>query len=174
MMAMIPLVATSAGAASAPGAPAITSVIPRGLGLLVSWVPANLSEGVVSYTLSATAASAAGVSIPPGCAAPTPATVPATDSATIVGGLCAGVPYRLAMVATNSAGSGPASDASNPVVPLAATVPAAPLITSVVGRDTQLIVGWAPPSDNGGQGLTQYTLTATPATGGAGGCPDGC
>src|SRR6476659_4549994 len=70
-----------------PGPPFITDVAARGLGLLVSWVPADVVDAVSSYSLTASAVSVPGVTIPPGCEAPAPTTAPGGDSSAIVGGL---------------------------------------------------------------------------------------
>ncbi|MGH3397733.1 MAG: fibronectin type III domain-containing protein, partial [Streptosporangiaceae bacterium] len=143
-----------------PDRPFVTSVVAEGLGLLVSWNPDPASEQVASYTVTAAAASG-GVTSPPGCSGPFTLSVDGSNSAGLVGGLCTGVAYQATVSATNASGTSAASPLSDPVVPLAAQVPQAPLITSVFGRDGGLLVSWTPPGSNGGKPLTRYTLAAS-------------
>jgi large repetitive protein len=65
------------------------------------------------------------------------------------------------MTATNGAGTSAGSGLSNPVVPLVAQPPSAPLITSILPRNGGLVVDWAAPGIDGGDALTGYTLTIT-------------
>lgn len=146
---------------SLPAAPFIDAVAPRGLGALLTWEPNAAGDGVTGYTAAATAVSA---SPPAGCASPTPTTAAGGDTSAEVAGLCAGVAYTIALTATNSAGTGPASASSNPVVPLPAQAPAEPIITSVYSRSGALDVSWTAPDDDGGVPLTGYTLTAKGGT----------
>lgn len=153
--------AHASGATSVPGAPAITSVTAKPLGLLVAWAPADASEEVSSYSLTATASTVPGVLVPNECDPPPATIAPSTDSAVIMGGLCEGIPYRVTVTATNSLGAGPPSEASNAVAPLPASAPSAPQIIATIGRDSELRVGWVPPADGGGSPITEYRLTAT-------------
>ena len=72
------------------------------------------------------------------------------------------------MAAINSVGTGPASAASNAVVP--ATIPDAPVIGTAMAGNGQASVAFSPPDTNGGSAITYYTVTAadstTPANGG--------
>ena len=147
-------------AVAVPAAPFVTDVAPRGLGLLVSWVPADASVAVSSYALTALPVPAAGVTIGSECTPVSSTVVPGSDSSAIVGGLCAQVPYSVTVTTTNAGGTSPPSAGSDPVVVSAGSVPAAPQITNVLGRNRELIVSWAPPSDNGGSPVTGFTLTA--------------
>ncbi len=147
-----------------PGAPVVVEVSPRGLGALVSWSPADVTVPVTGYSLAAQAMSVAGVTIPAGCGSPAFSSAGPSDTAGLVSGLCDGIPYQVRVTASNGNGTGPASDSSNPVVPLPAGPPSAPMISSVVGRDGQLLVDWVPPTDNGGASLIWYVLTARAGT----------
>jgi streptogramin lyase len=94
----------------APEPPAIVSVDAEGLGMLVSWAPNPTSDDVTSYVVTASVASGYTGTVPPGCASPSPVTVPGADAAGDVTGLCAGVPYTATVSATNTFGSSGSSD----------------------------------------------------------------
>jgi len=150
--------ATHEAASSAvPDVPFVTSVVPGGLSLLVSWDPDPAGEQVTSYSVTVLPA-AGGVTPPAGCSGPFAVSVGGSNSAGLVEGLCTGVAYQARVSAANPAGS---SAASAPVVPLAAQVPQAPLITSVFTRPGALVVSWTAPGDSGGKPLTGYTLKAS-------------
>ena len=88
----------------------------------------------------------------------------------VVTGLTNGTTYSFTVVA-NTATPGfdsPASGASNAVVP--ATVPGAPIISTVTPGNGQVTVVFAAPA-TGGSAITGYTVTSTPA--GAGGDVNG-
>ena len=140
--------------------PVIGSVTATGLGVTVGWSPDGTTTGVVSY--SVTLSPVRGT--PPSCAAVT-ATTPASNSSLNVEGLCAGQVYTATVAATNGSGTGWALEPSNPVVPLVAQVPTAPLVTNVVARTQSLVVAWSPPTLDGGDPVTGYTLTASDGSG---------
>ena len=146
-----------------PSAPFVESVAAEGLGVLVAWAPNPANDHVTSYSVTATPASGSSTSA---CSSPTKVTasVPVSDTGVVVGGLCAGVVYTAQVVAVNSAGSSAASAVSDPVVPLVAQAPDSPLITSVTGRNGELLVGWAAPVYDGGDAVSGYTLTAKHST----------
>jgi Fibronectin type III domain len=150
--------AASSGSTT-PDTPVVTTVVAVGLGLLVSWNPDAAGEQVSVYNVTAVPA-AGGVTPPPGCAGPFTVSVDGSNSAALVGGLCTGVAYTATASATNSAGSSASSPPSSPVVPLPAQVPEPPVIGSVMGRDSGLIVSWSPPAMDGGKPITAYKLTA--------------
>jgi hypothetical protein len=146
----------------APQRPVIVSVRPEGLGILATWAPNATTDKVSTYTVIAAIVpgftSAAGT----GCQPSAPTTVPGTSTAVVLTtDICAGVPYTLTLTATNPWGSSPRSAPSHTVVPLDAQPPTAPLIQSVLSRPRSLIVNWAPPAEDGGNAITQYTLTAS-------------
>jgi Domain of unknown function (DUF4082)/Bacterial Ig domain/Fibronectin type III domain/Lysyl oxidase len=93
---------------------------------------------------------------------------PPTTKATI-GGLSAGTAYTFTVQASNSSGSGPASEPSNAVTPTAPTVPQAPTGVTATAGDGKATVNWNTPA-NGGSPITSYSVTpyigsaAQPAT----------
>jgi hypothetical protein len=62
--------------------------------------------------------------------------------------------------ATNAAGNGAASGASNAVIP--ATVPDAPTGVTATAGNAQATIGWTAPANTGGSAITGYTVTASP------------
>jgi hypothetical protein len=144
----------------APQVPVIVSVRPEGLGILATWASNATSDEVATYTVTATIDPEFESATKTDCPSPLPTTVPGTATAALLPGLCAGVPYTLALTATNAWGTGPPSAPSDTAVPFDVQPPTAPLIRSVLSRPQSLIVDWSPPAMDGGSGITQYTLTA--------------
>jgi hypothetical protein len=147
-----------AWAAAVPPAPFLESVAPQGLGGLVSWSPDPASAEVSSYSVQAIAAP--GTKLPTGCSTVT-VSVSSSNTAALVGGLCVGAAYVTRVSAVNSAGQSTWSSNSNPFAPFPAGVPGTPLITSVLGRQSSLVVSWSPPTSTGGATLTGYVIKAT-------------
>jgi hypothetical protein len=145
-------------------APLITTVSGEGLGILVAWTPASGTEVITSYTLQASAISVKGVKVAANCTSPAATTAPGTDTMAVVTHVCADVAYAVTMSATGPAGTSAASLASNPVVPLPATVPAVPVVTSVLGGDSSLVVSWSSPVYDGGRPIRGYEVRATAGT----------
>jgi hypothetical protein len=85
-----------------------------------------------------------------------------TKSHTVIG-LTNGTSYSFRVTATNGVGTGPASAASNSIVPF--TVPGAPSVASVKGGDRTATVSFSAPASNGGSAVTGYTVTSIPAGG---------
>ena len=90
----------------------------------------------------------------------------------VVTGLTNGTAYTFTVTATNSVGTGPASAASNAVIP--ATVPGAPTAVSAIAGSFQATVTFTPlltAPANGGSPVLIYTVTSSPggitASGGA-------
>jgi LPXTG-motif cell wall-anchored protein len=109
---------------AAPGAPQSVTATAGVLQAEVSWTPPASDGGlpVESYTVTAA----------PGgqtCA------IDAPDTSCVVGNLATGTPYSFAVTATNAAGTGPASSASNSVTPIPGTDP------MVLQVDTRLTRG---------------------------------
>ncbi|HPH92255.1 MAG TPA: fibronectin type III domain-containing protein [Ferruginibacter sp.] len=81
----------------------------------------------------------------------------------VVSGLTNGTPYTFTVTATNAAGPGAASSASNSVTPTSGpTVPDAPGIGTVTAGNGQATVPFTAPVSNGGSAITSYTATSTP------------
>ncbi len=147
--------------ATVPGAPTIGTATAGNASATVAFTPpsGNGGSAVTGYTVTATDLT-------------TPAnggqTATGTTSPIVVSGLTNGDTYTFTVTATNTVGTGPASSASNTVVP--ATVPGAPTIGTATAGNASATVAFTPPSGNGGSAVTGYTVTATdlttPANGG--------
>jgi hypothetical protein len=116
----------------------------------------------VSWSAPASGGPATSYTITPyiGSNAQTPTTVtgaPAPTSATI-DGLTPGVDYTFTVTADNSAGSGPASAASNGIDP-GASPPSAPQNVTASPAGYQALVSWSAPADSGGSPITGYSIT---------------
>ena len=75
-------------------------------------------------------------------------------------GLTNGTAYTFTVTATNSAGTGAASDPSNSVTPC--TVPGAPTIGTATAGNAQATITFTAPASNGGSAITSYTATSSP------------
>ncbi len=89
----------------------------------------------------------------------------------VVSGLTNGTAYTFTVTATNVAGTGPASAASNSVTPVG--VPGAPTIGVATAGNAQASITFTPPASNGGSAITGYTVTSSPGgfTGSGAGSP---
>jgi hypothetical protein len=117
----------------------------------VSWTAPSGSP-VTSYTVTPYT----------GGAAQTPTTVTGAPAATnvTVNGLTPGTSYTFVVAASNSAGNGPASAASNAVTPTGSVVaPSAPTGVSASPATSEALVSWTAPSNNGGSAISSYTIT---------------
>ena len=83
-----------------------------------------------------------------------------------VSGLTNGKTYTCTVTATNGVGTGPASPASAAVIPAAA--PSAPALPAIASGNTQIVVTFAAPADNG-SAITSYNAACTSSDGGAAG-----
>jgi hypothetical protein len=136
-----------------PGAPTGVSAT-AGFGQAsVSWsAPSSNGGGAIT-----------GYTVTPyiGGTAQTPKTItgnpPATQ--TTVSGLTAGTAYTFKVKATNAAGSGAESAASNAITPEGATVPEAPTGVGASPRNEGAVVNWTEPGDDGGTAITGYKVT---------------
>jgi hypothetical protein len=88
-----------------------------------------------------------------------------------VTGLTPGVAYTFTVTATNAAGTGGASAASDPAV-TPYELPGAPRSVVASAGVSEATVSWTAPSSNGFSVITDYRVTAVPGAGGApGSCP---
>lgn len=81
--------------------------------------------------------------------------ISAASSPITVGGLVNGREYTCSVTARNSVGEGPASE---PVIAVPYTVPAAPVLVSSVPGDGSVQVSFSTPSDDGGSRILDYEL----------------
>ena len=116
----------------------------------VTWTAPTSGGTVTSYTVTPYI----------GSVAQTATTVTGSPAATnvTVTGLTQGTTYTFKVQASNPAGSGPVSTASNSVTVTGPTVPAAPTNVSASPATGQALVAWTPPNNNGSS-LTGYTIT---------------
>lgn len=135
--------------AAVPSAPTGVTAVGRNASADVSWAaPASTGgSAITSYTVR----SNTGVI----------ATVSGTILTTTVGGLANGTAYSFTVTATNAAGPGPASAASNVVTP--ATVPGAPTAVSATAANTSAKVIWSAPATNGSP-ITSYSVGVSDGT----------
>ncbi len=78
-----------------------------------------------------------------------------TDTSTTVTDLTNGVTYQFQVFATNTAGTGRASD---PVGATPRTIPAAPTGLTATPGNAQVSLSWTAPSNTGGSAITDYTI----------------
>ena len=136
------------GGIKPPGAPTGVSAAPGNGQATVSWsAPASNGGGPVTlYTVTGS---------PGGRTCVTSGT-----SSCTVTGLANGTAYNFTVVASNVAGPGPSSAASNPVTP--ARPPDAPTAVSATGGNGRATVSWTAPVSNGGATVTGYRVTGSP------------
>lgn len=77
-----------------------------------------------------------------------------------VTGLTNGQTYTFTVTAANGAGTGPASSASDPVVPR--SVPGAPTGLTGTPGNASVTLTWTPPDSSGGTPITRYRVVAQP------------
>ena len=137
-------------APTAPGAPTGVSATAGNAQATVSFTaPAsNGGSPITGYTVTSS---------------PGGKTASGTATTLTVTGLTNGTTYTFTVTATNKIGSGPASSASNPVIP--ATVPGAPtnVTAAVKAGYADASVSFNLPS-NGGSPITGYTATSNPGS----------
>ena len=143
--------ATSSSTVSVPGTPPAPTVV-AGTAKVTATVAAGTSGGApASYTVTAYAAS--------GTAAGT-GTVTGASGSRDVTALAGGGVYTVKATARNTAGTSGESVASSPVT-VATTVPGAPGLTSIARKTgTEVWVTFTAPSSNGGEPITEYTVTS--------------
>ncbi len=140
-----------------PGAPTITSVTPENHDVDVAFMRPSNDGGSEIFNYKATCTSSNGGVTRSGSY---------FRSAVRVENLTGGDTYTCTVMAQNSAGFGPPSAPSGPVVVLP-VLPGAPTITSVTPGDHNVTVDFSGPSSNGGSSIVSYDATCTSSDGGA-------
>ncbi len=140
--------------ATVPGAPTGVSASARPGRARVFWSPPEVDGGspITSYTVQAYDGGVEVAGKTCTVAAPFPSSYRCD-----VTGLTDGATYTFRVAATNSAGTGERSDASNAVT--LPTVPGAPQNVGAVAGQGQASVSWSEGS-SGGSGVTSYTVQA--------------
>jgi len=134
-----------------PGAPTNVSATAGNAAATVTWsLPADNGSAIVTYTVIATdstnSSNGGESSVVDGAAM----------TSCIVAGLTNGDSYTFTVTSTNGVGTGPASNDSNPVTPMA--VPGAPRNVSATRGDASVTVSWTAPSSDGGSAITRYVV----------------
>jgi fibronectin type 3 domain-containing protein len=145
-----------------PSAPTGASASAGNTSATISFSPPSNDGGtlVTSYTVSAIDGTDSGNGGEEGIGAASPITV---------SGLVNGDSYTFTVVASNAAGDGPASSASNAVTP--ATVPSAPNGLSVTAGNAEAMLSWSVPSADGGDAVNGYQVFEGTSAGGEGASP---
>jgi hypothetical protein len=141
------MVVPSTGAAiTAPGAPTLTSAASGDGQVALAWTAPTTGSPAASYTATAS---------------PGGASCSTSGLACTVSGLANGTSYTFTVRASNSAGTGPAS---NVVTATPATVPSPP--TGLKASASKTIgLSWKAPATNGGLTITAYTVYRGTASG---------
>lgn len=137
------------GAATPPGAPTGLTATAGNGEVELSWVaPPNGGAPIEGYTVRwGTAAGG-----------PYPNAMTAIDPSATVTGLTNGTEYRFVVSANNSQGEGPNSEEVAATPTLVTTVPGAPVDLVALPGDGRVSLSWDPPTDNGGETVTGYTV----------------
>jgi hypothetical protein len=133
-----------------PGAPTSVTATAGDAWAAVTWT-APASQGSSAITGYVVTSSPGGLTVTAG----------ADATGTVVTGLTNGTTFTFTVHATNAAGSGPESSASNAVTPLAPAPPGAPLGVLAYAGNAQALVMWTAPAAGSGA-ITGYTVTSSP------------
>lgn len=149
-------VLSAAPAAANPSAPTnvvVVSTSPAGTGLNAATVRVTwrASTNAVSYAVSA---SATGQTTRLGSTS----VCQASNCNSTVVDLAGGVPYSFVVTAIDSSGREAAAAA---VSFTPTSIPAAPIATSATVSNGQVVLSWTAPTNNGGQPLTGYKISAS-------------
>jgi Domain of unknown function (DUF4082)/Fibronectin type III domain/Bacterial Ig domain len=117
----------------------------------VTWTAPSSGGAVTTYTITPYI----------GTTAQTPTVLTGSPPATnaLVSGLTAGKTYTFTVQASNPAGAGAVSSASNAVTPTAPVPPEAPANVTATAASKSALVSWSPPANNGGSPVTEYKVT---------------
>ena len=130
-----------------PGQPTLSSVVPGNQSLTVTWTaPSNDGTAITGYTATAV----------DGLSTLTCTTVLLTCTIT---GLVNGTEYTVSLIASNAAGP---STESDPLTGTPVSVPGAPTDVQLTRVFDGITVTWTAPTLNGGDEITDYTVTASP------------
>ncbi len=142
-------VTASATPATAPSAPTGVTTSAGNGSVTVSWTAPSATGGsaITSYTVTAS----------PGGAT---CTVNAPATSCTVSGLTNGTNYTFAVTATNGAGTSTSSGTAS--TSPQATAPGAPTNVAATGNDGQADVTWTAPTNDGGDAIDGYIVTASP------------
>jgi hypothetical protein len=131
-----------------PGAPTGISTTPGNQQVTVSWTAPTVDGGSPVTGYSVQVYSSTGT--------PLRTQASSTTSATVTG-LTNGTGYLFAVRAVNAAGEGPLSPQSGTTTPR--TVPGAPRNVTATPGNSQVVLAWVAPADNGGAAISGYTVT---------------
>ena len=149
-----PVNATPAAAATAPGAPTGLGATPGNTQVTLSWSAPSSNGGaaITGYRVEWKLSTAS--------TWPTTSANRATSTTTshTFTGLTNGTAYNFRVSATNSAGTGTATNAVNATPAAAATAPGAPTGLGATPGNTQVTLSWSAPSSNGGAAITGYRV----------------
>jgi hypothetical protein len=136
-----------------PGAPTnVTATAGNGSASLTWTAPAsNGGAAITSYTIATI-----------GVGAPSPIVTGNTQTSRTVSGLTNGNTYTFTVAATNVAGTGADSTASNAVTPQA-DLPGAPTNVSGTPGNASVGLSWTAPANDGGAAITSYRITTSGA-----------
>ena len=139
---------TAVTPSTVPGAPTLVSAVKGDRTAVVSWTAptSNGGSAITGYTITST----------PGGITKAVAGTATTGTVT---GLTNGTAYTFTVVATNIAGTSPASLPSDAVTP--AAVPGAPSGVTATKGDTTATVSWTASAANGSP-VTAYVVTSSP------------
>ncbi len=134
-----------------PGAPAIVSATPGNASVALVWrAPGNDGGGAISNYIIEYKVDGPSITW---TRFPRVASNATTANVT---GLANGTNYLFRVTAVNAAGIGPASNTSDPVMPV--TVPTVPFAVVAIGGDKQARLTWNAPASNGGLPILDYVL----------------